>query len=90
MRMEKVARRDRGRIAKSNGAASAPEQLVAEIERSVQQRTGNRVRELRVEVVRQGVRLQGRCASYYCKQLAQQAVMDVAAQYELTNEIEVA
>jgi hypothetical protein len=65
------------------------EQLAITLARSIQQRTGNAVRELRVEVDRQSVRLFGRCHSFYCKQLAQQSVMAIAADMLLTNNIEV-
>jgi osmotically-inducible protein OsmY len=64
------------------------ERLAASIERAVQRSTGGGVRNLRVEIDRGGVRLEGRCNTYYCKQLAQQAAMGLSGD-RLTNEIEV-
>ena len=64
------------------------ERLAASIERAVQRETGGGVRGLRVEVDRSGIRLEGRCNTYYCKQLAQHAAMGLSAD-RLTNQIEV-
>jgi hypothetical protein len=49
-------------------------QLQAELEQSVQVRTGRRVRNLAVEVCPERVVLRGHAASYYVKQLAQHSV----------------
>lgn len=65
------------------------EELAASIERAVQQETGHGVRNLSVEVNRDGVHLKGRCATYYCKQLAQHAAMTVPGGDRLVNSIEV-
>jgi osmotically-inducible protein OsmY len=65
------------------------ESLAASIERAVQRETGRGVRNLRVEVGREGVMLRGRCTTYYCKQLAQHAAMSVPGGDRLTNRIEV-
>jgi osmotically-inducible protein OsmY len=79
------------RVLRDRGAAATDADVLAtNIERSVQERTGRRIRDLRVEVDTRTVRLHGRCSSYYSKQLAQQAVMDVAGDFTLANEIEVA
>ncbi len=64
--------------------------LAARIERAVRHRTGDAVRSLLVQVSRQGVLLKGRCDTFYCKQLAQQAAMGFAGNERLTNAIEVA
>jgi osmotically-inducible protein OsmY len=66
------------------------EELAASIERAVQRETGRRIRNLTVEVNRDGVRLRGHCTTYYCKQLAQHAAMAVSGGDRLTNSIEVA
>lgn len=66
------------------------EELAASIEREVQRQTGGAVRNLAVEVRCDSIRLQGRCQSYYHKQLAQQAVMGLPGDRQLHNEIEVA
>ncbi|HEX4129903.1 MAG TPA: hypothetical protein VHZ24_07660 [Pirellulales bacterium] len=83
------------RISRSPGGATvAPrtgaEQLASNIARCVQLRTGQAIRDLRVKIDTQGVRLQGRCLSYYSKQLAQEAVMELAQDVSLMNDIEVA
>jgi osmotically-inducible protein OsmY len=65
------------------------ERLAASIERAVQQETGRGVRNLRVEVSRSGVLLQGRCTTYHCKQLAQHAAMSMPGGDRVSNLIEV-
>ena len=62
--------------------------MAASIERAVRRRTAGGVRNLRVEVNRGGIVLEGRCDSYYCKQLAQHAAMGVSLN-PLSNEIRV-
>lgn len=66
------------------------EALAASIERAVQRETGRRVRNLSVEVTRDGILLRGRCDTYYCKQLAQHAAMAMPGGQRVTNRIEVA
>jgi osmotically-inducible protein OsmY len=66
------------------------EELATSIERAVQRETGRQIRNLTVEVNRNGVRLSGHCTTYYCKQLAQHAAMTVRGGDRLTNSIEVA
>ena len=53
-------------------------------------RTGRQIRNLRVEVEGDEVRLTGNCNSFYCKQLAQQAAMDVTRGLHLCNDLQVA
>ena len=65
------------------------EELAISIERAVLRETGHGVQDLTVEVDRQGVRLTGRCTTYYCKQLAQHAAMGMPGGDRLTNLIEV-
>lgn len=65
------------------------EELASSIERAVQQETGRAVADLTVEVGPQGVRLKGRCESYYTKQLAQHAAMQFRGGDRLVNSIEV-
>jgi hypothetical protein len=65
------------------------EMLVASIERAVQNETGHGVDHLTVEVSPQGILLRGHCETYYCKQLAQHAVMGMRAGDRLLNHIEV-
>ncbi len=65
------------------------ERLAASIELAVQRETARGVRDLTVEVSREGVRLTGHCTSFYCKQLAQHAAMGIPGSDRLTNSIEV-
>ncbi len=66
------------------------EELAASIERAVQVGTGHGVADLTVQVGPEGILLKGRCASYYTKQLAQHAAMNMPGGERLTNSIEVA
>lgn len=68
---------------------SRSDRLAARIARVVKRRTAGSVQNLRVEVRRDGVFLDGQCASFYTKQLAQQAAMGLADEKQLTNRIEV-
>ncbi|HEX5444250.1 MAG TPA: BON domain-containing protein [Pirellulales bacterium] len=63
--------------------------LAARISRVVRRRTAGTIHNLRVEVRREGVFLDGHCASFYAKQLAQQAAMPLTHDRQLTNRIEV-
>ena len=65
------------------------EVLAASIERAVQRETGRAVSGLTVEVGPHGVRLKGRCDTYYTKQLAQHAAMSIPGGDRLVNNIEV-
>lgn len=65
------------------------ERLAASIERAVSRETCGGVRNLRVEISGQGIRLSGRCNSFYTKQKAQHAAMGLSGTEELTNGIEV-
>ena len=65
------------------------EELAVSIERAVQNETGRAVADLTVEVGPQGVRLKGRCDTYYTKQLAQHAAMRIPGGDRLVNSIEV-
>jgi hypothetical protein len=66
------------------------ERLAASIERAVQRETDSGVADLTVEVCPEGIRLRGRCETYYTKQLAQHAAMQVRREDHLINCIEVA
>jgi osmotically-inducible protein OsmY len=65
------------------------ERLVARIEKAVHEGTLGGVADLCVRVDGDGVLLTGRCDSFYCKQLAQQAAMTMPGGERLTNHIEV-
>jgi len=60
------------------------------LEGLMQRRLGNRVRGLRVHLRPTGMVIEGRAATYYVKQLAQHAAMELLADVPiLANEIEV-
>jgi osmotically-inducible protein OsmY len=65
------------------------DRLVVSVERAVWLATGGAVRDLCVEVSRNGVLLRGRCGTYYTKQKAQHAAMGVACGRTLANRIDV-
>lgn len=65
------------------------DKLATRIARVVKRRTAGSVQNLRVEVCREGVFLDGECDTFYTKQLAQQAAMDLADEKPLMNRIEV-
>ena len=65
------------------------DRLAMRIARVVRRRTAGSVLNLRVEVRRDGVFLDGQCDTFYTKQLAQQAAMDLADEKPLLNRIEV-
>jgi hypothetical protein len=63
--------------------------LTGAVERSILARTFGRIRDLRVEVGPEKVVLRGRAPSYYTKQLAQLAAMDLTDGQCVENAIEV-
>ncbi|MCS7168208.1 MAG: hypothetical protein RMI91_04740 [Gemmatales bacterium] len=58
------------------------------LEATVQKRLGNRIRDLRIVRSERGVILQGRVPTYYAKQLAQHAILELG-QPVAANQIEV-
>jgi hypothetical protein len=62
---------------------------IVELQAHVQRRLRGRVYDFRLIVTDQGLLLGGRVRTYYVKQLAQHAVMEVTAFPVLANEIEV-
>jgi len=70
-------------------SAQAAESLASTIKKAVCEETGHRVQNLAVVVNAQGVRLIGRCRSFYVKQMAQHAAMSVTGELEVINSIEV-
>ena len=63
--------------------------MALRIKRSIRRQTGGEVESLQVVIDLTGIRLQGRCLSFYCKQLAQTAAMRLGGDAEVVNEIEV-
>jgi len=60
-----------------------------QLESLMQRRLGNRVRDLRIALMPDGVVLQGRTTTYHAKQLAQHAAMELTNLPILANDIEV-
>jgi hypothetical protein len=63
--------------------------LVQSICQDVREQTFGGVRDLEIRIDETGVVLRGRCASFYCKQLAQHAAIRLVGERPLVNEIEV-
>lgn len=59
------------------------------LEALLNRRLGNRIRDLRVQVLAGGIVLHGRASTYHAKQLATHAAMEVATRPILANDIEV-
>ena len=83
-----------GPSAKSADAVAEPEaesrQLAVRIHRSILRLAPGWIRDLKVEIRRGVISLDGRCGSFYCKQLAQHAAMELAEGQRVDNRIEVA
>lgn len=71
----------------SSQVAAQQKFLEAVIEERIRSRLQGRVRNLRVEVRDEIVTLQGQCATFYTKQLAQHAAMGVLDDEHLENAI---
>ncbi len=63
--------------------------LAMRVKRSVRRYSGGGVKALDVQIDHGTIRLGGRCVSFYCKQLAQQAAMRICGDRQVVNEIEV-
>jgi len=63
---------------------------ITRIKRVIRRQTSGGIRELTVDLEDGSVRLRGRCSSFYCKQMAQQAAMTFLPGETIVNEIEVA
>ncbi len=61
----------------SDGRAERGRQLAVAIRQRIESRLGGRVRDLAVRVTGNRIILEGRCATYYTKQLAQHAALIV-------------
>jgi len=69
--------------------SSRPSCLASLIQERIEKRLGERIRDLRVSLSGDSVLLQGRCKTYYTKQLAQHAALGVIEDENLENEIKV-
>jgi hypothetical protein len=79
-------------------AATAPQsidrsernrQLAIAIRQRIESRLSGRIRELSVRILDRTVVLEGQCATYYTKQLAQHAALGILEDEQLENAIEV-
>jgi hypothetical protein len=59
------------------------------LESLIERRLGSRVNNLRVVIWPMGLVLEGRASTYYAKQLAQHAAMELTTEPILANDIEV-
>ena len=62
---------------------------ISRIKRAIRRETGRRIQDLAVELQGDALLLRGRCASFHCKQVAQQAAMSFLSGNSLVNQIEV-
>ena len=65
------------------------EKFAYRLARLVQRRTGGAIHDLQVGITPEGIFLRGRCAAFYLKQLAQEAVLAITEDQPLFNRIEV-
>jgi hypothetical protein len=63
--------------------------LMMKIKRSIRRQASGGVQELQVQIELASIRLQGRCTSFYSKQLAQTAAMRLCGDLAVVNDIEV-
>lgn len=63
--------------------------LLQELERQIHVRTGRQIRNLAVKLGGEYVTLDGQAATYYVKQLAQHAVLDLLPDIRIENAIAV-
>ena len=63
--------------------------LRQELECHIRTRTGNRLRNLAIQLSPEGISLHGETATYYVKQLAQHSVREMLPDVRLQNDIHV-
>jgi hypothetical protein len=73
----------------SQDRAERNRQLAIAIRQRIESRLPGRVRELSVRILERTVVLEGHCATYYTKQLAQHAALGILDDEQLENAIEV-
>jgi hypothetical protein len=73
----------------SQDCAERNRQLAIAIRQRIESRLPGRVRELSVRILERTVVLEGHCATYYTKQLAQHAALGILDDEQLENAIEV-
>jgi hypothetical protein len=76
-------------VAESDGRCEQRRQLAIAIRQRIESRLPGRVRNLVVHVLSDTVLLEGQCATYYTKQLAQHTALGILEDEHLENAIEV-
>jgi len=76
-------------LSPSSQSTSLLSVCVADLERKIDQYTGGRIRDLKLEEVGDTVVLSGRTRTYYVKQLASQVALDESLELTFHNSIEV-
>lgn len=82
-----------GRVTSEHGnrPTTVDEQTLAtRVRRGILRLAAGRIRELSVEVHGNTIQIRGRCSSFYCKQLAQHAAMELATGQQVDNQLHVA
>ena len=79
----------KGGVAQSDAAADRHRNLVIAIRQRIESRLPGRVRNLVVRILAGTVVLEGQCATYYTKQLAQHAALGILEEEHLENSIAV-
>jgi hypothetical protein len=73
----------------ANDRSERNRQLAIAIRQRIESRLPGRIRELSVRILERTVVLEGQCATYYTKQLAQHAALGILDDEQLENAIEV-
>lgn len=68
---------------------SLPRTLAERIEGAVRERTGGRIRGLRVEIEEGQIVISGRVSTYYTKQLVTHAVLESTGDFFVVNDVSV-
>ena len=89
IRYQSKAQRNRREEIWQNYEEQTLSQLAAKLQRHVAKKSYFAVQSLKITAEPQRVTLSGICESYYIKQLAQQAVLDMISEGEIVNNIAV-
>ncbi len=64
-------------------------ELINQIEQAIRSKTGSRIQSLQIEISERLIIVSGRTSTYYCKQLATQAIRETADHLRVQNEVDV-
>jgi hypothetical protein len=76
-------------VAVANEAVEAERRRLVRIKRAIRRKTSGGIAELAVDVQGESLVIRGRCASFYYKQIAQEACMSQVDGQMVVNEIQV-